>query len=70
LSKVTKESVVDELSQIRSSRSPLNTDKKSDASLVFIAREAFREILAIEGSLEQAKKELALKHDFTLGGAF
>jgi len=33
-------------------------------------RECFKEILAIEGSLEVIKKDLATRSDFTLAGAF
>ena len=44
--------------------------KNMDASLVFLLREYFREILAIEGGLDSVKKELAMKRDFTLAGAF
>lgn len=38
--------------------------------MIYLTRDAFKEILAIEGGLEQAKKDLALRHDFTLAGAF
>lgn len=44
--------------------------QEGDASLIYLTRDAFREILAIEGSLEEIKKELAMKPDFTLAGAF
>ena len=33
-------------------------------------RECFRELLAVEGGLELIKRELAVKPDFTLAGAF
>ena len=38
--------------------------------MIFLVRDAFKEILAIEEGLEQSKKELAHKSDFTLAGAF
>ena len=38
--------------------------------MIFLLRECFKEILAIEGGLEQQKKELAARSDFTLAGAF
>ena len=41
-----------------------------DPSLIYLLRDYFREILAIEGSLDQVKRELAMKRDFTLAGAF
>lgn len=41
-----------------------------EASLIYLVRECFKELLAIEGGLEQAKKELAMRSDFTLAGAF
>lgn len=41
-----------------------------DPSLIFLLREYFREVLAIEGDLDKIKKELAMKRDFTLAGAF
>jgi len=44
--------------------------EEGDASLIFITRDGFKEILAIEGGLERAKKDLALRHDFTLAGIF
>lgn len=62
------------LGQIRNARSPYKYEmakaEEGDASLIYLTREAFREILAIEGSLEEAKKELGLRQDFTLAGAF
>lgn len=33
-------------------------------------RNCFKDLLAIEVDIEQAKKELAMKSDFTLAGAF
>lgn len=44
--------------------------EEGEASLIYLTRDAFREILAIEGNLEKVKKELVLRHDFTLAGAF
>lgn len=41
-----------------------------DGSLIYLMRNCFKELLSIEGSLEQAKKELAQRSDFTLAGAF
>lgn len=38
--------------------------------MIYLTRDAFKEILAIEGSLEQTKKELCMRHDFTLAGVF
>jgi hypothetical protein len=35
-----------------------------------LIRNCFRDLLAIESGLELAKKELALRSDFTLAGAF
>lgn len=45
-------------------------DEDGDASLIFLIRDTFKEFLAIEASLESIKKEIALKSDFTLAGAF
>jgi hypothetical protein len=59
---------------VRAARSPYKCDiaraEEGDASLIYLTRDAFREILAIEGGLEASKKELALRPDFTLAGAF
>ena len=41
-----------------------------EPSLIYLFRECFREILVLEGSLENIKKELASRSDFTLAGAF
>lgn len=41
-----------------------------EPSLIYLVRECFKEILAIEGGLEQVKRELAVRSDFTLAGAF
>lgn len=54
---------------MRASRSPAR-DNEGDQSLIYLIRDTFREILAVEGSLEASKKELAVKSDFTLAGAF
>jgi hypothetical protein len=63
-----------ELSQIRAMRSPHTNEmqraEEGDASLIFLTRDAFREILAIEGHLEVVKKELAMRHDFSLASVF
>ena len=63
-----------ELSQIRAMRSPYSNElqraEEGDASLIFLTRDAFKEILAIEGHLEVVKKELAIRHDFSLAGVF
>jgi hypothetical protein len=63
-----------DLSIVRAARSPYKCDiaraEEGDASLIYLTRDAFREILAIEGGLEASKKELALRPDFTLAGAF
>lgn len=42
----------------------------TDSSLMFLLTVFFREIIALEGKLETAKKELAVRSDFTLAGAF
>jgi hypothetical protein len=59
---------------IRNARSPYKHEiakaEEGDASLIYLTRDAFREILAIEGSLEEVKKELGMRPDFTLAGAF
>jgi Ca2+-binding EF-hand superfamily protein len=48
-----------------------NKEEQSvDPSLIYLTREVFNEIMAIEGGLESIKKELAARHDFTLAGAF
>ena len=64
----------EELSQLRRMRSPYSKElammQEGDASLVYLTREVFKEFLAIEGDLEQTKKELCLRADFTLAGAF
>jgi hypothetical protein len=44
--------------------------EEGDASLIYLMRDAFKEILAIEGGLERSKKELVLRPDFTLAGTF
>ncbi len=44
--------------------------KDADPSLIYLMRECFKEVLAIEGGLEQIKRELAVRSDFTLAGAF
>lgn len=63
-----------DLSLVRAARSPYKCEiakqEEGDASLIYLTRDAFKEILAIEGGLEAAKKELAMRHDFTLAGAF
>jgi hypothetical protein len=61
-------------------RSPARSEKREenghsssstiDPSLIYLLREYFKEILAIEGGLDQIKKELAMRSDFTLAGAF
>jgi len=55
-------------------RSPYKSEmakaEEGDASLIFLTRDAFKEILAIEGSIESTKKELAMRSDFTLAGVF
>jgi Ca2+-binding EF-hand superfamily protein len=55
-------------------RSPYTNEmqraEEGEASLVFLTRDAFKEILAIEGHLEVVKKELAIRHDFSLAGVF
>jgi hypothetical protein len=38
--------------------------------MIFLNRNCFKEVLAIESDLEQAKREIAVKADFTLAGAF
>lgn len=63
-----------DLSQVRAARSPYKCEmakqEEGDASLIYLTRDAFKEFLAIEGGLEAAKKELVIRHDFTLAGAF
>lgn len=54
-------------------KSPTRRGEESndiDGSLIYLTRNCFKEILAIESGLEQAKKELAVRSDFTLAGAF
>jgi hypothetical protein len=51
-------------------RSPRRNDDDLDGSLLYLVRNVFKEILAVENGLEVAKKELALRSDFTLAGAF
>lgn len=41
-----------------------------DEALIFIAREYMQEVMDIESGFEGLKTELALRRDFTLGGAF
>lgn len=41
-----------------------------DEAMIFVAREYLQEILNIESVFEGLKTELALRRDFTLGGAF
>jgi hypothetical protein len=38
--------------------------------LIYLVRNCFKELLAIEASLEMSKKDLAIRPDFTLAGAF
>ncbi len=52
-------------------RSPARRgDDDIDGSLLYLIRNIFKEILAVESGLEIAKKELAVRSDFTLAGAF
>lgn len=39
-------------------------------AMIFMAREYLQEIFDIESQFEALKSELALRRDFTLGGAF
>ena len=56
-------------SEYRSSaRQEDNEDK--EGSLIYLIRNCFKDLMAIEGGLETAKKELAIRPDFTLAGAF
>ena len=41
-----------------------------DEAMIFMAREYVQEIMDIESGFETLKTELALRRDFTLGGAF
>jgi hypothetical protein len=41
-----------------------------DPSLVFLVRECFKEVLALEGQLEASKVDLRERIDFTLAGVF
>lgn len=41
-----------------------------DDAMIFLAREYLQEIFDLENGLEALKTELALRRDFTLGGAF
>lgn len=45
-------------------------DDDKEGSLIYLIRNCFRDLLAIENGLELQKRELALRHDFTLAGAF
>lgn len=48
-------------------------DKDSDdaeGSVLFLVRNCFKDLLSIELNIEQAKRELAMRSDFTLAGAF
>lgn len=51
-------------------RSPARRDEDIDGSLLYLIRNVFKEIIAVESSLEISKKELAVRSDFTLAGAF
>ncbi|CDW85848.1 ef hand family protein [Stylonychia lemnae] len=51
-------------------RSPQRDNEEGEACLIYLIRNCFRDLLAIESGLELAKKELALRPDFTLAGAF
>jgi hypothetical protein len=59
---------------MRDNASPSRTTRDRTAevepSLIYLVRECFKELLAIEGGLEQIKKDLAVRSDFTLAGAF
>jgi hypothetical protein len=51
----------------------LNRAKEDDdveGSLLYLVRNCFKDMLAIEVNLEEAKRDLALRPDFTLAGAF
>ena len=48
----------------------LDDEADGESSLIYLTRDTFREVLAIEGSVESIKRELAVKSDFTLAGAF
>ena len=54
------------------SPSRMTRDRTSEVepSLIYLIRDCFKELLAIEGGLEQIKKDLAIRADFTLPGAF
>jgi hypothetical protein len=41
-----------------------------DHSLAVVIRDCFREFISIERQLDEMKRELALKKDFSLAGAF
>jgi hypothetical protein len=42
----------------------------TDDAMIFLVRNYLQEILDIENEFESLKTELALRRDFTLGGAF
>ena len=51
----------------------LNRNREDDdveGSLLYLVRNCFKDMLAIEVNLEEAKRDLALRPDFTLAGAF
>jgi hypothetical protein len=59
----------------RKAHSPLRdsshiTRRDFDKSLLYLLREVFKEMMAIEHSLEDIKRDLAQRGDFTLAGAF
>ena len=41
-----------------------------DEAMIFLMRDYIQEMLDIENGMEALKSELALRRDFTLGGAF
>lgn len=41
-----------------------------EPSLIFMVRECFKDILAVEGEVERGKGELKARVDFTLAGVF
>ena len=41
-----------------------------DPSTIYLIRDYFKELMAIERSIEDLKRDLCLKQDFTLAGAF
>jgi hypothetical protein len=54
----------------RSKYGSVNKSSSVEPSLIFMVRECFKDILAVEGEVERGKEDLKGRVDFTLAGVF